>query len=397
MSTSSIPLQAYQRLLDISRDLGATLDLDKLLDRIVHAAAELSNAEAASILLYDPQRKVLRFQTATNLSDTLQKGTEVPLENSIAGLALKRRKPIRRQEAQKDPLHYSRLDEVTRTPTKALIAIPLIAQEQPIGVLEAINKRDGSTFTDADEEILTVLGAQAAVAIQNSRLFQQSDLISELVHEIRTPLGAILAGAQLLRLPHLPEEERLHTIDAIEHEARYLNELTTAFLDLARLESGRAQFKRTHFDFGELAEEVARLFSSQAAKRNITITVDVPPNLPPLYADRGKIRQVLINLVSNAIKYNKEGGQIRIAAQREPDAVAFSVSDTGAGISTEHQKQLFQKFYRVPGSSKKATGTGLGLHICKRIVEAHGGSIHVKSKVGEGTTFTVVLPQKQSS
>ena len=394
MTSPHIPLQAYQRLLNIARDLGATLDLDRLLDHIVHVAAELSNASAASILLYDPQRKILRFQTATNLSDTLQKGTEVPLENSIAGQALKRRVPIRRQEAQKDPNHYRHLDEVTHTQTKALIAIPLIAQEQPIGVLEAINKRDGSMFTDVDEEILTVLGAQAAVAIQNSRLFQQSDLISELVHEIRTPLGAILAGAQLLRLPHLPVEERLHTIDAIEHEARHLNELTTAFLDLARLESGRARFKRTQFDFVALTNEVMQLFSSKAAERDIVIAADVPPDLPPLYADRGKIRQVLINLVSNAIKYNKPGGQIRIAARHEPHALVFSVSDTGAGIPPEHQKHLFQKFYRVPGSSKKATGTGLGLHICKRIVEAHDGSILVESKVGKGTTFTVTLPQK---
>ncbi len=391
-STHHIPPEAYQRLLEISRDLAATLDLDVLLKRIVHAAAALSNAEAASILLYDPQRKVLHFQTATNLADSLQKGVEVPLDNSIAGLALLRRTPIRRQEAHKDPHHYSHMDKVTHMQTHSLIAIPLIAKEEPIGVLEAINKRDG-VFTDTDEEILTVLSAQAAVAIQNTRLFMQSDLISELVHEIRTPLGAILAAAQLLRLPQLSDEQRQQTIDAIEHEARYLNELTTTFLDLAKLESGRAQFKREAFDLKKLAQEVVNLFAMKAAERNITITVDIPDDFPPLLADRGKIKQVLINLVSNAVKYNNEGGQIRVAAYQEDDNIAITVSDTGPGIPPEHQSHLFQKFYRVPGSEKKATGSGLGLHICKRIVEAHGGSIRVHSKVGHGTTFIITLPQ----
>ncbi|NPA92569.1 MAG: GAF domain-containing protein [Chloroflexi bacterium] len=394
MTTTTPPtdmLTAYRRLLDISRDLAATLDLDALLNRIVHAAADLSNAEAASILLYDPQRKELRFQAATNLSDSLKKGVCVPLDNSIAGLALRQRRPIRRDRVYDDPNHYGHLDKLTKVQTQSLLAVPLIAQGQPIGVLEAVNKREGP-FTDTDEELLTVLGAQAAVAIQNTRLFLQSDLIAELVHEIRTPLGAILAAAQLLRLPQLSLEQREQTISAIETEARYLNELTTTYLDLARLESGRAQFERTEFDLRELAEEVVQLFAMKAKERNIQIEVDFPEDFPKVHADRNKIKQVMVNLVSNAVKYNRPGGRIRIAGYANEGEVVFTVSDTGPGIAPEHMKHLFEKFYRVPGSEKRAMGSGLGLYLCRRIIEAHGGSIRAKSKVGEGSTFIVTLP-----
>ncbi len=394
MTTTTPPtdmLTAYRRLLDISRDLAATLDLDALLNRIVHAAADLSNAEAASILLYDPQRKELRFQAATNLSDSLKKGVCVPLDNSIAGLALRQRRTIRRDRVYNDPNHYGHLDKITKVQTKSLLAVPLIAQNQPIGVLEAVNKRKGP-FTDTDEELLTVLGAQAAVAIQNTRLFLQSDLIGELVHEIRTPLGAILAAAQLLRLPQLSLEQREQTISAIETEARYLNELTTAYLDLARLESGRAQFERTEFDLRELAEEVVQLFAMKAKERNIQTEVDFPENFPKVHADRNKIKQVMVNLVSNAVKYNRPGGRVRIAGYANEGEVVFTVSDTGPGIAPEHMKHLFEKFYRVPGSEKRAMGSGLGLYLCRRIIEAHNGSIRAKSKVGEGSTFIVTLP-----
>ena len=386
-----IPIEAYQQLLEISRDLAATLDLDALLARIVHAAAALSNAEAASILLYDDKRQALYFQAATNLSNTLQKGVEVPLEGSIAGLALLQGKPIRRQEAQKDPCHYGYLDSVTHFQTRSLIAVPLISQEKPIGVLEALNKRQGA-FTDADEELLSVLSAQAAVAIQNTRLFHQSDLVAELVHEIRTPLGAILAAAQMLRLPQLSPEQRAQTIDAIEHEARYLNSLTTSFLDLARLESGRVQFQRRAIDLQQMVAEVVQLFAGQAAERDITITVAIPENLPPLIADPGKLKQVLTNLVSNAVKYNRQGGRIHIAASQRNGSIAIAVSDTGAGIAPEHQERLFQKFYRAPTSETQVSGTGLGLYLSKRIVKAHGGTLSVESKMGEGATFTLILP-----
>ncbi len=390
-SVPQLPLEAYRRLLDIARDLAATLDLESLLHRIVTAAAELSDAEAASILLYDPQRKILHFQTATNLSGALQETMQVPLEGSLAGLALRRRRPVRRQHAHADPDHYGHLDKLTHIATESLIAVPLIANGEPIGVLEAVNKRSGA-FSDADEEILTVLGAQAAVAIQNARLFLQADLIAELVHEVRTPLGAILAATQLLRFPQISEAQRRQAIDAIEREARYLNELTTTFLDLAALESGRARFHRERFAVAPLVDEVLQLFAAEIEAAGLTVETAISDDLPPLEADRGKIKQVLINLVSNAIKYNRPGGKIRVAAYRENGHLVVTVSDTGVGIAPEHLKHLFEKFYRVPGSAQRATGSGLGLYICKRIVEAHHGQIRVHSKPGEGTTFIVDLP-----
>ena len=201
-----------------------------------------------------------------------------------------------------------------------------------------------------------------------------------------------MAAAQLLRFPQISDDQRRQAIDAIEREARYLNELTTTFLDLAALESGRARFRRERFAFPALVDEVLHLFAAEIEAAGLTVETALPDDLPLIEADRGKIKQVLINLLSNAVKYNRRGGKIRIAAYVENSHLAFTVSDTGHGIAPEHLKRLFEKFYRVPGSEQRATGSGLGLYICKRIVEAHNGSIRVHSKVGEGTTFVVTLP-----
>jgi GAF domain-containing protein len=186
----------YQRLIEISRDLASTLDLDTLLDRLVHAAAELIGAEAASILLYDETNQQLHFQAATNLSEPLR-GIRVPLENSIAGWIISHRQPIIVEDVTKSPRHFSQVSQVTNIHTRSLMGVPMITKGQIIGVLEVVNKIQGQ-FTQEDQELLSALGAQAAVAIEVTRLFQQSDLISDLVHEIRTPLASMTIASQIL-------------------------------------------------------------------------------------------------------------------------------------------------------------------------------------------------------
>jgi len=384
-------LERYQSLLDISRDLASTLDLDNLLKRIAQAASDLSNAQAASILLYDEIKQELYFDTTTNLEEPLMRGLVVPVESSIAGWVVTHRQPLIIPDTQKDPRHYDNIAKSTNVTTTSMIAVPLIAKEKMIGVLEAINKLEGE-FNQEDLELLVALGAQAAVAIENARLFQQSDLISELVHEVRTPLTSLNTAARLLLHPNGSEEMHRNLVDMILAETNRLSEMTTAFLDLARLESGRMRFKVQVFEIQPLLEECASLLRAEAQEKDIQIKIEVQKEIGLLKADQDMIKQVLLNLLSNAVKYNRLSGSITMRAFSDKNEMILQISDTGLGIPCESQAHIFEKFYRVPGTEKIAEGTGLGLSICKQIVEAHRGTIEMQSEPDVGTEFTIRLP-----
>ena len=387
-------IERYRRLIDISRSLASTLDLDVLLERIVKAAADLCYAEAASILLYDQIEQELHFEAATNLRQPQMRGLVVPVDNSIAGWIVTNRQPIMISDASQDERHFGHIAKVTNTQTKSLLGVPLITNDKVVGAIEAINKYSGE-FNREDMSILTTLGAQAAIAIENARLFQQSDLISELVHELRTPLAALNTAVQLLLRPDLPESKRGQISDMVGNEVNRLSDLTTSFLDFSRLESGRAQFRLNPFDLSKLLKECLDIMQNRADEKGIKIDLELPDKLPILLADQDKIKQVVLNLVSNAIKYNKPNGKIIITANADHAEIIFSVRDTGHGIPPESISHLFERFYRVPNLETMSSGTGLGLSICKRIIEAHKGKIEVKSTVEEGTTFTIHLPLTQ--
>jgi len=387
-------LDGYRRLIDISRDLASTLDLDILLSRIVHAAAEVSGAEAASILLYDETSRRLHFQVATNIDEPSRRGLVVPLDNSIAGWVVTNRKPLRIANVHEDSRFLGEIEQTLGFTTSSILGVPLITKNKVVGVLEALNKHSGK-FSDADESMLLVLGAQAAVAIENARLFQQSDLVSEFVHELRTPLASLSTATYLLLRPEISQEQRDQIINNIHNETLRLNALASSFLDLARLESGRVHFRRTVFSVADLLFECKDVMASKADEKHIQIRVEPPGGLPTLEADRDKIKQVLLNLLSNGIKYNRPHGSVILRAEGLPGETCITVQDTGMGIPEQALPHLFEKFYRVREHEGQATGTGLGLSICREIIYGHGGRIEVKSKMGVGSLFTITLPRGQ--
>lgn len=385
-------LDSYLRLIEISRDLASTLDLDTLLDDIVRASADITHAEAASILLYDDTSRQLYFQVATNIDEPTMRGLVVPLEKSIAGWIVTNRKSVRIDDAHKDLRFFSDVEQTVGYTTKSLLGIPLITKNKVVGVLEVINKKRGR-FTDPDESMLTVLGAQAAVAIENARLFQQSDLIAEFVHELRTPLASLSTATYLLLRPEMSREQRDQIVNNIHNETLRLNSLASSFLDLARLESGRVQFRKTRFSVADLLYECRDVMMTKAQETNVQIRIDVPNDMPLMEADRDKIKQVLLNLISNAIKYNRTNGSVIITGNYNENDLSIVVQDTGVGIPEESIPHLFEKFYRVREHEGKASGTGLGLSICKQIIQGHNGRIEVKSKMGVGTSFGIHLPR----
>ncbi|MBI5952437.1 MAG: GAF domain-containing protein [Chloroflexi bacterium] len=384
-------LDGYRRLIDIARDLASTLDLDILLSRIVHAAAEISGAEAASILLFDDTSRQLYFQVATNMDESTRRGIVVPLDGSIAGWIVNNRQTVRIQNVHNDPRFFSSVEQTTGFSTESILGIPLVTKNKIVGVLEALNKPKGK-FTDTDESMLMVLGAQAAVAIENARLFQQSDLISEFVHELRTPLASLSTATYLLLRPEMSQEQRDQIVNNIHNETMRLNSLASSFLDLARLESGRVQFRKTRFSIADLFYECKDVMASKAMESNIQIRVESPEGLPLLDADRDKIKQVLLNLLSNAVKYNRPNGTVMLRTEVIDKEIVMYIQDTGLGIPDESMPHLFEKFFRVREHESRVAGTGLGLSICKQIINGHGGRIEVKSKIGVGTVFSVFLP-----
>ncbi len=384
-------LDRYRRLIEISRDLASTLDLDTLLNRIIRAGKDITESEAASILLYDDASRQLFFQVATNL-DPMMRGMSIPMD-SIAGWIVTNRQAVRIGDAHKDTRHFKNTSQTLSFDTRSLLGIPLLTKGKVIGVLEVLNKTEGE-FTETDEDMLSVLGAQAAIAIENTRLFQQSDLIAEFVHELRTPLSSLSTATYLLTRPEISHDQATQIIANIHSETMRLNVLATSFLDLARLESGRVQFSKSTFPLQPLVDDCKSVMQNKADEQHISIDVAIPSDLPIVIGDRDKLKQVFINLISNAIKYNRPGGTITISAGVEEKEWYFSVADTGLGIPEDALPNLFTKFYRVKGTESKVIGTGLGLSICKQIVQGHGGRIDVKSKSGAGTTFTAFLPKK---
>jgi signal transduction histidine kinase len=326
------------------------------------------------------------------MEEPTMRGFIVPLDNSIAGWIVTNRKSVRIDDAHKDDRHFSQVEQTIGFETHSLMGIPLITKNKVVGVLEVLNKKKGR-FTEADESMLSVLGAQAAVAIENARLFQQSDLISEFVHELRTPLASLSTATYLLLRPEMSREQRDQIVNNIHTETLRLNSLASSFLDLARLESGRVQFRKTRFSAADLIYECTDVVSSKAQETGVQIRVDVPHEMPLLEADRDKVKQVLLNLLSNAIKYNRPNGSVIVTGTYDASEISITIQDTGIGIPEESIPHLFEKFYRVREHESKAGGTGLGLSISKQIIQGHNGRIEVKSKMGVGTAFTIFLPR----
>jgi signal transduction histidine kinase len=392
--TDAIAIARYERLLEIGQQLNSTLDIQSLLKKIISAAKELTHTEAASIMLIDPVSGDLRFEIASNIQDKDMAGIVIPKGSGIAGWVALHGEPRVIDDVMQEPSWNSKIDDTIEFRTRSILAVPLKTHSKITGVLEGINKIGSSHWEEDDITTLTILAGQAAIAIENARLFQQSDFIAEMVHELRTPLAALKASTVLLLRPDLPNEKRTDIIQTMQSETDRLSRLTSEFLDLARLESGRTRLELIRFNLGKLVEESVEVVLPQAQAKSVTARLEGEDAV--VNADRGKVKQVLLNLLTNAIKYNRDGGTITVqtvlVGEAEQPMARIAVMDSGYGISKENQAHLFEKFFRVADTAGFTQGTGLGLAIARHIIEAHGGVIQVESEPGVGSTFAFTLP-----
>jgi signal transduction histidine kinase len=290
----------------------------------------------------------------------------------------------------------------------AVICAPLVGRSGAVGALLAVRRSENrTTFGERDLRLLERLARHAAVAVENARLLERaeaasrakSDFLMTMSHELRTPLNGILGHLDLLKLGiHGPLDERqAGAVERVEIATRHLRGLIEEVLSFAQLEAGRVEMHLAEVDVASLVEEVAAVVEPLARGKGIELHVDPPAEPVRLETDADKVRQVLINLAGNAVKFTASGG-VRIEPERQADGtVRIAVSDTGPGISDEDRQRLFRPFEQLAsGFDRPHGGTGLGLYLSARYAELLGGSIDLESAVGRGSTFTLVLPPRPS-
>lgn len=234
--------------------------------------------------------------------------------------------------------------------------------------------------------------AKAQKAEETERLKRQ--LVSALAHDIKNPLGIIMGYAETVtsRLEEQPNgEENLEALQRIQDNAQRIVKLVTGFLDASRVEVGKLEVAQQPVQLNLLIREVGQQQMGDLRKKNLSLSVDLDDNLPEIVGDEAQLDRVLWNLLGNAVKFTPVGGKITVTSRLESDHVCVSVKDTGMGIPQDELPLLFSEFRRLKGTGK-IDGTGLGLFIVKTIVEAHGGTVNVESKEGEGTTFSIRFP-----
>lgn len=392
LQTCRARAQRLECLIELARALNSTLSLRPLAEQVVSAAQELTRAESASLLLLEGRTGQSSFEALVSAQGYRARSIALPLDGTVAGTVAQSGVPLMIEDTDTDRRYRSQIDEHITGGSHAVLAVPLRVRGHIIGVLQTFRRTGEGAFTAEDLELLGALGDQAAVAVQNALLFQQSDLVAEFVHEMRTPLTSIIAYASLQRRPGVSAPDSQQFAAIIEGEASRLAQMADQFLDLARLESGRTPVAREQVDVATLIRMAVNVVMPQADAAQIDLQSDVPAGLPPIAGDAQRLHQVMLNLLGNAVKFCSAGDRITVDARAAAREVTVSVCDTGRGIAPDALPRLFERFYRVPTHHPSVPGVGLGLAITRQIVEAHRGRIWVESELGMGTTVSFSLP-----
>lgn len=400
-----------ERLLRMMEVVNSTLDLSQLLDIIAELAAQLTFTASASVLLIDDETGELHFVAVTGQHSANLRPVTVPMDGSIAGTVARENRPLLIRNVQADPRWYQPADQASGFETRSIIAVPLQLHGRVIGVVEAVNKQDGTEMSWDDVEILSTLATQAAVAVNNARLMAQlqaaydalneldrmkSEFIAVAAHELRTPLSLILGYSAFLRAnaSGLAREQA----DVVLQSAMRLRSLIDDMANLRKVDVGEITLQLETLPLQELigssVEEMRHI--AEAKQQSIHLSL---PDLPVLVqVDREKMVLALINLISNAIKFTPSGQRIGVRVGSRHGEAWATVWDTGTGISPDQQARVFDRFYQAECSlTRQYGGMGLGLSIVKEMVDLHHGSVSVESQLGKGSAFTICIPIRQDA
>ena len=410
-----------------TRLFNSTLELDVLLQQVTRLATEVLG-DSCSILLVepgnaylvpgasyhpDPQEQEIRLRALRERPVRIGDVENViGLAPSVMGLAAADGRPYLIKDARQD----GRVWQGGGFKVYSLIVVPISVKGRSLGVLGTSIAHPGRLFTQADLRLALALADRAALAIENARLYTQerrlrqeleelnqkvqeanrlkTEFVTVVTHELRSPLTSIEGYLDLLLEEGSEGAETRGTyLQIVKRSADHLLELINDLLDIARLEAGKLELRRLPLDLEDLIREVSGALRPQIEAKGQHLHLDLAVSLPVVNGDPERLTQVLLNLISNAHKYTPQGGSITIVTRAERAGVCIAVQDTGIGLSSEEQQQLFTKFFRAQHPLVRETGgTGLGLAIARALVELHGGTITVVSAPGQGTTFEVILP-----
>ncbi len=397
---------------EVGQAVASTLDLETVLSTIVTRATELTGMDGGSVYEYDEANGEFHLHTADRLPDELVaalRATPMRKGEGVLGRLAVTRAPVQIPDILDERAYQSRVrDRLVRLGYRAILAVPLMHDDRLLGGL-AVNRKTVGSFDKETIDLLKTFATQSALAIQNARLFREleeksrqletasrhkSEFLANMSHELRTPLNAIIGFSEVLaeRLFGDVNDKQAEYLADIVASGRHLLALINDILDLSKIEAGRMELDLSDFALAAAVGNTLALVRERAQRRGIALASDVDPAIGTIRADERKVKQVLLNLLSNALKFTPEGGSIAVRAAAAGGMVAVAVSDTGVGIAPEDQAAVFEEFRQVGAAARKVEGTGLGLAITRRFVELHGGTIRVESEPGKGSTFTFTLP-----
>ena len=397
---------------EVSRAVSSTLDVETVLNTIVARASQLAGAAGCSIYEYDEGGERFELRATYNYdTEFVEALRAVPLRKGegLMGRAAELREPIQIPDIAKPGAYQSSVrDTLIRFGYRALLSVPLLREDQIIGSL-SFNRKAPGEFPPEVVDVMKTFATQSALAIQNARLFREiadksaqleaasrhkSEFLANMSHELRTPLNAIIGFSEVLTERMFGElnEKQDEYLKDIHASGQHLLSLINDILDLSKIEAGRMELEVTDFDLPNALENALILVRERATRRGITLGHSIDERLGTIRGDERKVKQVLLNLLSNALKFTPEGGRIDVRAAPQDGVAEISVADTGVGIAPEDQEAVFEEFRQVGTADKKVEGTGLGLALSRKFIELHGGRIWVESEVGKGSTFRFTLP-----
>ena len=397
---------------EVGRAVSSTLDLETVLTTIVSRAVEISGLDGGVVFEYDEDGEVFvqRAQAGTGGSLAAARGaTRVRKSEGVVGRTAVALEPVAESDITEPGAYIGpNRENLIESGVRAILAVPMVREGQLIGCLGVTRNQPGE-FPAQTIELLRTFATQSALAIQNARLFREiedksrqleaasrhkSEFLANMSHELRTPLNAIIGFSEVLSarmFGDLNDKQEEYLRD-IHESGQHLLSLINDILDLSKIEAGRMELDPTLFDLPTAIDHALTFVRERAARRGIALHRAVDQRLGQIRGDERKIKQVLLNLLSNALKFTAEGGRIAVGADVADGMAEVSVSDTGIGIAPEHRDAVFEEFRQVGTAAKKVEGTGLGLTLSRKFIELHGGRIWVESELGAGSTFRFTLP-----
>ncbi|HKU57012.1 MAG TPA: ATP-binding protein [Gaiellaceae bacterium] len=389
-----------------ARALGSSLELDEAFGAFIRELRGLVPFDRTAIVLVEGETATTMATAGSGAGEVFPPGNSDPIDGSLLERILDGKLLVRRDLSERE---YPADEQLLALGLRSELVAPLLLGARTIGMLSLSRDRPDA-FSEDEIELIALLGRLVATAVQNIRAYEaerrrveelarlsqlRADFVSLVSHELRSPMAAVIGAARTLqdRWRMLTAAQRESFLALIGDETARLAELVGDVLDTSRIEAGTFSYRFEEVDLGRVVDEAVD--TATLAQQDVPVVASVRGALPTIRGDRARLRQVLGNLIENAVKYSPEGAEVRVSAAAANGAVKIAVRDAGPGIPRDQQARIFEKFGRVDVAGASKPGTGLGLFIARSIAEAHGGSLEVTSGAEPGSTFTLTLPVGQ--